>query len=173
VSAGVEKVGLSNRERDELICRRYAEGNTNCEQLGLKFSISGQRVREILVRARRRSVADDTCATERAKLKHGEPLSNIAISALLPAGYKLSVRAANVLYNLGIKTLSQLLDYGAVDLLLVPNCGEKTLKEIEEALANIGLKLAKVSRWQRNRDRDRSTPRTDWDDLPNARGTPT
>ena len=52
-----------------------------------------------------------------------------------------SVRTANVLHNLGARTLADLSAYSASDLLLVKNCGRKTVQEIRRMLARHGARL--------------------------------
>jgi len=54
---------------------------------------------------------------------------------------KWSVRVANALHNEGIETLGQLAQVSRLELLRVPNLGVSSVDEIEEKLANIGLRL--------------------------------
>ena len=54
---------------------------------------------------------------------------------------ELSVRPANALYNEGIETLRELVAKHDYELLRIPNFGRKSLKEVEEALADFGLSL--------------------------------
>jgi DNA-directed RNA polymerase subunit alpha len=57
------------------------------------------------------------------------------------AELKLSVRAANALQNGNIKTVGELVQKTADELLLVKNLGRKPLKEITDLLATMGLTL--------------------------------
>ncbi|MFI8977444.1 DNA-directed RNA polymerase subunit alpha C-terminal domain-containing protein [Nocardia asteroides] len=54
----------------------------------------------------------------------------------------LSGRVANVLGRAGITVLADLLEYSRWDLQRLPRFGQLTLAEIEEALADRGLRLA-------------------------------
>lgn len=52
-----------------------------------------------------------------------------------------SVRVANALVNLNIKTLRDLIATNKRELLLMPNFGKTSLREIENALLRHGLRL--------------------------------
>jgi DNA-directed RNA polymerase alpha subunit len=54
---------------------------------------------------------------------------------------KLSVRSDNSLRNYGIKTVGELCEKTEADLLRYKNFGRKSLKEIKELLAEMGLSL--------------------------------
>jgi DNA-directed RNA polymerase subunit alpha len=60
---------------------------------------------------------------------------------MLASDLKLSLRAANCLEAEGISTVRDLVSRSREELLEVRNFGETTLQEIEEKLAEIGLKL--------------------------------
>ena len=60
---------------------------------------------------------------------------------MLVSDLKLSLRANNCLHEEGIETLRELVSRGREELLEVRNFGETTLEEIEEKLAELGLKL--------------------------------
>lgn len=60
---------------------------------------------------------------------------------MLVADLKLSLRASNCLETEGITTLRDLVSKTREDLLEVRNFGETTLQEIEEKLAEVGLRL--------------------------------
>jgi hypothetical protein len=53
----------------------------------------------------------------------------------------LSVRTANCMKNAGIRTVRQLVQKTEADLLRTKNFGRKSLKEIKQVLANLGLAL--------------------------------
>lgn len=54
----------------------------------------------------------------------------------------LSVRSENALKNEGIETLRELVAKHDYELLRISNFGRKSLKEVEEALADFGLSLS-------------------------------
>jgi hypothetical protein len=54
---------------------------------------------------------------------------------------ELSVRSANCLQRVGIKTIADLVQKSELDLLKTKNFGRKSLKEIKEILAEMGLSL--------------------------------
>jgi DNA-directed RNA polymerase alpha subunit len=58
-----------------------------------------------------------------------------------PHDLELSIRAQNVLNALGAETLRDICAFSAAELLRTPNCGRKTLAEIEAALEDRGLAL--------------------------------
>lgn len=53
----------------------------------------------------------------------------------------LSVRALNVLAHKGVKTIGDLIALTRIDLLKLPHCGKRTIREYEKALATYGLKI--------------------------------
>lgn len=53
----------------------------------------------------------------------------------------LTTRAANCLKAESIETIGQLLEWTRTDLHKTPNCGRRTIQEIEDELAKIGLHL--------------------------------
>jgi len=57
---------------------------------------------------------------------------------------KLSSRAETSLRAYGIMTVGALIKLKPMDVLKSPNCGRKSLKEIEESLHLCGLSLSKV-----------------------------
>lgn len=54
----------------------------------------------------------------------------------------LTVYTANVLNDNNIKTLDDLLSKNRIDLIRLPRCGHKTIKEIMQALKRFNLSLA-------------------------------
>lgn len=55
--------------------------------------------------------------------------------------FNFSVRAIHVLEGVGCKTLEDVTNLQKIDLLNIPNCGLKTIKDIEEVLEANGLSL--------------------------------
>lgn len=53
-----------------------------------------------------------------------------------------SVRAKNILLNIGVKTIGDVVALERIDLLRAPNCGVRTVEEIEQELCFLGLGLA-------------------------------
>jgi DNA-directed RNA polymerase alpha subunit len=70
-----------------------------------------------------------------------KPLSNEAPADLTLDGLNLSVRARNVLLMAEVKTLEQLMTRSTQDLRRLPNVGGRTIDEIQDALAAVGLRL--------------------------------
>lgn len=54
---------------------------------------------------------------------------------------ELSVRTANCLQNLGVRTVGELIMFTEEELLKTKNFGRKSLKEINELLADMGLRI--------------------------------
>ena len=54
---------------------------------------------------------------------------------------ELSVRSANCLQNANIKTIGDLVQKTEAEMLRTPNFGRKSLNEIKEVLASMGLRL--------------------------------
>ncbi|MEZ4294244.1 MAG: DNA-directed RNA polymerase subunit alpha [Polyangiaceae bacterium] len=62
---------------------------------------------------------------------------------------ELSVRSANCLQNANITLIGELVQRTEQDMLKTKNFGRKSLKEIKEILANMGLSLGmKINNWQ-------------------------
>ena len=62
---------------------------------------------------------------------------------------ELSVRSANCLQNAGIKYIGELVQKTEAEMLKTKNFGRKSLREIKEILAQMGLALGmKVENWQ-------------------------
>ena len=71
-------------------------------------------------------------------------LSTIATVAF----FEITVRAQNCLKSANIHSIGDLIQKTEIQLLMIPNLGKKTLKEIKEALNEHGLKLgARLENW--------------------------
>ncbi len=67
---------------------------------------------------------------------------------------ELSVRSANCLQNANIQLIGELVQRSEQDMLKTKNFGRKSLKEIKEILANMGLALGmKIDNWTQLLDR--------------------
>lgn len=59
--------------------------------------------------------------------------------------FDVSTYTLNLLFNLpGTRTLGNLVKFSQHDLLRIPRFGPKSLHEVENALASLGLKLSRV-----------------------------
>jgi DNA-directed RNA polymerase subunit alpha len=67
---------------------------------------------------------------------------------------ELSVRSANCLQNANITLIGELVQRTEQDMLKTKNFGRKSLKEIKEILATMGLQLGmKIDNWQQLKER--------------------
>jgi DNA-directed RNA polymerase subunit alpha len=67
---------------------------------------------------------------------------------------ELSVRSANCLQNANIQLIGELVQRSEQDMLKTKNFGRKSLKEIKEILASMGLSLGmKIDNWNQLRER--------------------
>jgi len=72
---------------------------------------------------------------------------------------ELSVRSANCLQNANIKTIGELVQKTEAEMLKTKNFGRKSLKEIKEILAEMGLSLGmKLDNWPPQGGQPPSTP---------------
>ena len=70
---------------------------------------------------------------------------------------ELSVRSANCLQNANISLIGELVQKTEADMLKTKNFGRKSLKEIKEILANMGLSLGmKIDNWPQMLERWKS-----------------
>lgn len=125
-------------KRNEAIYKAAQRGESWAE-IGRKFGICRERVRQIVLKQRR--LAEHAEATKGAT--PDGPIQN----------YTMSARAANCLKNENIVTLRQLEEYTEAELLRVPNFGRKSLEEIVKLCKREGIQLGIRSheRWQRIR----------------------
>lgn len=71
----------------------------------------------------------------------GEPSAHDRILACRVDELETTVRVANCLKNMDIVTISDLLKHSQHELLQQPNFGRRSLNEVKEILANLGLSL--------------------------------
>lgn len=80
---------------------------------------------------------------ERGEIGRGDPVLAVLVAAL-----EFSVRASRVLRDAGIDYVGELLTSGEAALLQRPNCGRKTLHELQDVLGRAGLRLGmRVLNW--------------------------
>lgn len=83
----------------------------------------------------------------------------VAVDLEIPvAALGLSTRARNCLRNNGLLTLRELIRLDEMELLRTKQVGRKTLREIKEALGELGLSLAMRAPYASNRAREVSEP---------------
>ncbi|HET9450234.1 MAG TPA: DNA-directed RNA polymerase subunit alpha C-terminal domain-containing protein, partial [Aggregicoccus sp.] len=76
----------------------------------------------------------------------GQPLNENLFKSV--EEFELSVRSANCLQNANIKTIGDLVQKTEAEMLKTKNFGRKSLKEIKEILAEMGLSLGmKLENW--------------------------
>jgi DNA-directed RNA polymerase subunit alpha len=81
-----------------------------------------------------------------AVLNDDEPLNENLFRSV--EELELSVRSANCLQNANITLIGELVQRTEQDMLKTKNFGRKSLKEIKEILANMGLSLGmKIDNW--------------------------
>jgi DNA-directed RNA polymerase subunit alpha len=81
-----------------------------------------------------------------ASLDEHEPLNENLFRSV--EELELSVRSANCLQNANITLIGELVQRSEQDMLKTKNFGRKSLKEIKEILANMGLSLGmKIDNW--------------------------
>ncbi len=76
----------------------------------------------------------------------GEPLINKNLLRKVDE-LELSVRSANCLKNDNIVYIGDLVQKTEAEMLRTPNFGRKSLNEIKEVLANMGLHLGMIQNW--------------------------
>ena len=147
-----------NPERDAKIISAREVDKRTLKSIGEEFGLTGQRIRDIITRAREvkewRLGAPErllkemenrvTWADLEARYSASGGMLNVANECLqFPINeLELSVRSANVLMNINIVRVVDLVRMSRDDLLEAPNCGLKSIREIEDLLRGVGLALA-------------------------------
>ncbi len=111
--------------------RAMRDTGATYESIATRFELSAERVRQILIedaRLRQRQAA----AAER--VERGEPT--------LVADLAWSLRVEQLFANHGVKTLDELCALTTQDLMRWPYFGRHAMREVRDALASIGRRLA-------------------------------
>jgi len=153
-------VHLPVSDTAQLVAKSLAESAVRATPSGWIHGVSVARDHVSALVSAARSNAADLCEWPQAALLlggypyEGEPPPRVELLAPEPqpidqAQYldmfvdqlELAVRTANALQNAKIVTIRELVAHPEQDLLALPNFGPKSLKEIKEILANMGLQL--------------------------------
>lgn len=155
----IESVLADLSRREEFILRcRYGIGviQVSADAIGAKLDLSATRVcqieRKALCRLRHpsrssrliqavQSIGDVVEVSLNEELVAAEKEQLPAILSRSIDTLEFSVRTANCLQNFGIKTIGELVQKSEHELLRSKNFGRKSLKEIKEALGEMGLRL--------------------------------
>lgn len=145
---------LSPRRRQAFVLREA--GDLTFDNVGDLLGVSGSRARQlheaavrVLTNAAKRGALVARHAPE--FVTHSLPASTYERCAVpeelwralvLPLeALDLSVRAANCLENMGVRSIGELVRKTEGELLKTPNMGRKTVREIREQLTVLGLHL--------------------------------
>lgn len=72
------------------------------------------------------------------ELSEPKPTPDLTTPLTLVAG--ISIRTANTLENIGVRTVGDLLNRREAELLAIPNFGARTLREVREAVRELGYR---------------------------------
>jgi Bacterial RNA polymerase, alpha chain C terminal domain len=133
IAAEIDSQSLS---RSEKIVAKRAAGMT-LKEVGRQHGISDTRVQQIEAMQSRRATQQAQEAAIEATIAAEPPaLLHHHIDSL-----GLSTRARNGLVNMGVVCVADLVEQTEVELLRGQNLGHKSLKDIKDALARLGLCL--------------------------------
>ena len=137
----VQGGGQKLSPREEKIITMVADGK-DFEEIGIHFSVTRERIRQIADKASRKikRMADEQEFT-RVRDERLSEAKTEGIDGLTVEDLELSVKAYNCLCNAGITHVIQLAGVSELELLRVKNFGQKSLNEIKEVLATVGIKL--------------------------------
>jgi DNA-directed RNA polymerase subunit alpha len=138
VKYGVENTRLGQKtDYDKLVLEVWTDGRTTPEDALLRASAILRHHLDVFVNYDDSQVefdaAPETPSEENAELKK---LLNMSVNEI-----ELSVRAANCLNNANITTVGQLAMKTEAEMLKYRNFGKKSLNEIKDKLAELGLTL--------------------------------
>ena len=90
----------------------------------------------------------NNCYKARASREMVADLNLNILSTIPHAFFEITVRAQNCLKSANIHSIGDLIHKTEIQLLMIPNLGKKTLKEIKEALQEHGLALGmRLENW--------------------------
>lgn len=113
--------------------------------------ISCERVRQILIKSQRKlstrlQIIDKKLGDNHVVFVEKEAFieeRHLPVILLAPWDlFELSVRTTHCLRNKNINTIEKLISISEKELLKIPNFGRKSLREIKEKLAGIGMQLS-------------------------------
>ena len=133
--------GLTERNKAAVLLR--SQGMT-LREAGKMLGVGPERIRQMCWRAKRGFGARHKVAENRARLnaaanerrEHWDGMRSAPWASWTADCVELGARAANVMRNEGW-TLGQVARATDAEILRIPNCGRKTLRELREAVAEI------------------------------------
>lgn len=131
--------------REEKIVRLTVDGKST-EEIGVHFDVTRERIRQIADKAKRK-IARITRDQEVQRLRE-ERMKEVKTQdpkGLTIEDLELSTKAYNGLCNAGITHVSQLSGVTEAELLRTKNFGRKSLNELKEVLAQVGIRLKSSS----------------------------
>lgn len=127
--------------REEKIITMIVDGK-DFEEIGKHFAVTRERIRQIADKTSRK--IKRIAGNEEAERLRNEKIAETKtkdINGLTVEDLAISVKAYNCLRNAGITHVVQLAGVSEAELLRTKNFGEKSLSEIKEVLAVVGIKL--------------------------------
>ena len=144
-----EKIVASLRQKDVF---GFDVKQPTLQQVGEQIGLSAERIRQMVAKIirkieRRVFIINQSLKEPQVIIKYIEKTDEEKTSNL-PIVYKsvdalgeMTVRTANALLNDEIKTVQQLIEKKESELLRIPNFGRKSLRELQQLLANHNLKI--------------------------------
>jgi hypothetical protein len=132
--------------REKSVIQMIADGKS-FEEIGILFSVTRERIRQIADKASRkiaRIMRDQEAERRRKQLREEAKTKNL--DSLMLEDLEISRRTYNGLRNCGVDQINQLANLTEADLLHTKNFGRKSLFELKEVLAQLGLGLGEESK---------------------------